>query len=160
MAHKKVTVVISQSQGNNPARRHLEEELAAALMMDADVDVSLVPHLYDMSHDHTGMMFLRSIPGDLIILGWLYPRAMQWILDRQGIKGHSGITLLNSADEEQEDEPDVDGNGRGIGPANVPDRKIYCVDFRHSPEPRDYLDEIRRIASETAVQTVDLMQWI
>ena len=54
MAGKKLTVVISQTQSKNPTQRDLEETLAAELMMRGDVDVSLVPHLYDMSHDHTG----------------------------------------------------------------------------------------------------------
>ena len=86
MAGKKITVVISQGQGKNPARRHLEEEIAAQLLMDPEVDVSLVPHLYDVSRDHTGMLFLRSLPGDLVVLSWLYPRAARWILDRDGVK--------------------------------------------------------------------------
>ena len=76
---KKVTVVISQGQGKNPTKRHLEEELAATLLMDPDVDVSLVPHLYDLTADHTGMLFLKSIPGEVIVLSWLYPRAARWV---------------------------------------------------------------------------------
>ena len=96
MAGKKITVVISQSQGKNPVKRQMEEELAAALIMEPDVDLSLVPHLYDMSKDHTGLLFLQSIPGELVILSWLYPRAARWVLNRQGIKGREGISLLKS----------------------------------------------------------------
>ena len=71
MAAQKLTVVISQAQGKNPARRGLEEELAAALIMQSDVNVSLVPHLYDLSHDHSGMLFLQGVPGPLLVLSWL-----------------------------------------------------------------------------------------
>ena len=42
----------------------------------------------------------------------------------------------------------------------MPDRKIYCIDLRVQEAPEAYLDEIRRIASESSVQTVDLMSWI
>ncbi len=159
MAGTKITVVISQSQGKNPSKRWLEEELAAALIMDPDVDVSLVPHLYDLAADHTGMLFLKSVPNDMIVLSWLYPRAAHWILDRNGIKGHQGATLLKGADDDDEvDEEPPETSG--IGPSSVPDRRIYCIDLRETSEPATYLEEIRRIAQETSVQTVDLMQWI
>ncbi len=165
MATKKITVVISQSQGKSPVRRQLEEEIAAALIVDPDVDVSLVPHLYDMAADHTGMLFLRSIPGDLLVLAWLYPRATQWTLNRQGVKGHEGLTLLKSEDEDEQDAEDANEASperefHGIGTTDVPDRKIYCIDLRVYSDPQVYLDEIRRISGENSVQTIDLMQWI
>jgi NAD-dependent dihydropyrimidine dehydrogenase PreA subunit len=166
MAAKKLTVVISQAPGKNPTKRHLEEEIATALLFDADVDVSLVPHLYDMAADHTGLLFLRSVPSDLVVLAWLYPRAARWSLDRQGVKGHEGITLLRSeSDEEEEDEDDPsleadEKESNGIGSLNVPNRKLYCLDLRDHSDPQVYLDEIRRIARENTVQTFDLMQWI
>ncbi|HSG73206.1 MAG TPA: ferredoxin family protein [Planctomycetaceae bacterium] len=164
MAAKKLTVVISQTQSKNPTQRDLEETLAAELMMRGDVDVSLVPHLYDMHHDHTGMLFLKSIPGDIVFLSWLYPRAAFWTLDRAGVKGHQGITLLRDSDEEDldedEDEQDVAAESKGIGSTDLPSRKIYCLDLRSHSDPEPYLDEISRIASESSVQTVDLMGWI
>lgn len=162
MAGRKITVVVSQGQGKNPAKRGLEEELVAHLLMDPEIDVSLVPHLYDMSADHTGMLFLRSVPGNLIVLSWLFPRATRWILDRQGVKGHEGTTLLDADQDEEFDEeeaPEVP-EYQGIGTPNVPDRKIYCIDLNCSTDPQEYLTEIHRIANESTVQTVDLMQWI
>ena len=106
MAAKKLTVVISQAQGKNPAKRQLEEEIAAALIMDPEVDVSLVPHLYDLHADHTGLLFLRSVPGDLVILSWIYPRAARWVLSRQGVNGQEGVTLLKAEGEDDEDSDD------------------------------------------------------
>jgi NAD-dependent dihydropyrimidine dehydrogenase PreA subunit len=165
MAGKKITVVIAQSQGKNPAKRQLEEEIAAALIMDPEVDVSLVPHLYDMAHDHTGMLFLRSLPGDFIVLAWLYPRATHWTLDRAGVKGQFGVTLIKSEDADEENEPETDETDEnpephGIGSLDVPQRKIYCIDLATHSDPHAYLDEIRRIAGENSVQTVNLLQWI
>jgi hypothetical protein len=164
MAQNKITVVISQAQGKNPTRRHLEEEIAAALIVDPDVDISLVPHLYDMAADHTGMLFLRSVPGDMVLLSWLYPRGIRWILDRQGIAGLEGVTLLKSEGEDDEIDEESEAPDapeyNGIGSVHASKRKLYCIDLRSDSDPSVYLDEIRRIAGENAVQTVDLMQWI
>ena len=165
MAAKKLTVVISQSQSRNPAHRELEETLAAELMMRGDVDVSLVPHLYDLSQAHTGMLFLKSVPGDLVVLSWLYPRAAFWTLDRAGVKGHEGVTLLRSPDDEEDEEDEdldesVPSERTGIGATELPNRKIYTLDLRSAAEPAPYLEEISRIVSEASVQTVDLLGWI
>ena len=43
---------------------------------------------------------------------------------------------------------------------NVPNRKIYVLDLRSSTDPKTYLNEIRRIAQESSVQTVQLLDWI
>lgn len=164
MAGTRITVVISQAQGRNPAKRQLEEDIATALMMESGVDVSLVPHLYDMSQDHTGMLFLRSVPGNLVVLSWLYDRAARWTLDRASVRGRVGQTLLLSADDEpsddDQDEPTGEQSDRGIGSVNVPDRRVYCIDLRASDRAQDYVNEIRRISSENSVQIVDLMSWI
>jgi NAD-dependent dihydropyrimidine dehydrogenase PreA subunit len=169
MAAKKITVVISQSPGKNPTKRNLEEDIAAALILEPDVDVSLVPHLNDLTADHSGMLFLRGVPGNMVVLSWLYPRAARWILDRNGVKGHAGQTLLKSADEEdagddaageQESAEEGEKNPDALGAWNVPNRKIYCIDLRAQSAPAAYLDEIRRIARESTVQTVDLISWI
>lgn len=160
MPAKKLTVVISQSQSKNPAHRELEETLAAELMMSGDVDVSLVPHLYDMSHDHSGMLFLRSIPGDIVILSWLYPRGARWVLDRAGVRGHEGVTLLRGDDADDDEFDEEEKTANGIGSTDVPPRKIYCLDLRTASDAGAYLEEIRRIAAESSVATVDLTSWI
>src|SRR5262245_23471011 len=160
---KKVTVVISQAQGKNPAKRQLEEELAATLLMNPDVDVSLVPHLYDLTADHTGMLFLKSIPGDMIVLSSLYPHAARWVLDRSGVNGQAGVSLLKPAadeDEEESEPAEPEDRSGALGAWDVPKRRIYCIDLRTDSRPETYLDEIQRIARESTVQTVDLMSWI
>src|ERR1700686_4484121 len=107
MSRHRLTVVQSQAQGKNPAKRVLEESVAAALIMEPGLDVSIVPYLYDLDADHTGRLFLESIQGDMVVLGWMYPRAAFWLLDRDGIKGHYGESLLKppaAADDLDEDE--------------------------------------------------------
>jgi Pyruvate/2-oxoacid:ferredoxin oxidoreductase delta subunit len=160
MAGKKLTVVISQTQSKNPAQRRLEEDLATALLFDKDVDVSLVPNLYDLSGDHSGMLFLRSAPGDLVILAWLFPRASRWILDRNGVKGQIGESLLNEPDDDDEEPAAERDDSQALGAWNVPNRRIYCIDLRDHTEAQVYLDEIHRIARECAPQQTDLLSWI
>src|SRR5262245_60395615 len=101
MAAKQITVVIAPSPWKRPVKRQVEETIAATLLLDPQVDVSLVPHLYDLTADHTGMLFLKSVRGDMIVLSWLYPRAARWILDRNCIKGHEGISLLKPASDDE-----------------------------------------------------------
>ncbi|MCA9041039.1 MAG: ferredoxin family protein [Planctomycetaceae bacterium] len=155
MAGKKLTVVISQAQGKHPVRSKLEEEVAAALLMDPQVSVSLVPHLYDMSADHTGLVFLRSLKGPFVLLGWQYPRALHWTLDRQQIRGHMGITEL--IEEIDDDEEAIDDQpSQAIGSTEMPNRNIYCIDLRVSSNPQEYIEEIHRIYEEENQQLVQL----
>lgn len=161
MATKKLTVVISQGQSKNPKQRQLEEEIAMQLLLAGGVEVSLVPHLYDLTADHTGTLFLKSVPGDLIVLSWLYPRGARWVLDRQNVRGKEGVTLLSSEDDADEhEEGDEPANPDAIGALDVPDRKIYCIDLRVHTEATPYLEEIQRIVEEEVQETVDLLSWI
>ena len=160
---KKLTVVISQHQGKNPVKRQLEEELAMACMMDPEVEVSIIPNLYDLAHDHSGVLFLKGIRGDVVVLSWLFPRATQWILDRAGIKGKAGTVFLvgeDDEDDEDQDEAASKKNPDAIGTLDVPSRLIYSIDLRASTDPQEFLTEIRRIVKETSTETVDLMRWI
>lgn len=163
MASKKLTVVISQAPGRNPTKRQLEEDLAATLLLDPELDVSLVPHLNDLTPDHTGLLYLRSVRGPMVVLAWLFPRAARWILDRQGVKGQMGVSLLKPADAgDDEATGEAPPNPQAIGALEVPSRKLYCLDLRDQADAKVYLDEIRRILKESQVQTVDLdlMSWI
>ena len=71
MSRQRLTVVLSQAQGKNPAKRALEESIAAALIMEPGLDVSIVPYLYDLDARHTGRLFLESISGDMVVLAWI-----------------------------------------------------------------------------------------
>lgn len=160
----KLTVVLSQGQSKSPEKRNLEEDLVAALVMERDVDVSLVPHLYDLTEDHSGLLYLRSLKKDFVLLSWSYPRAAHWVLDRMGVKGNIGKVLLEEgAPEEDEDfSPDLssdeeeDESGKGIGALGIPDRNIYSVDLRTGDSCETVLQEIRRISAECHVETVSI----
>src|SRR4051794_35002044 len=144
MSRQRLTVVLSQAQGKNPAKRSLEESVAAALILEPGLDVSIVPHLYDLDENHTGRMFLEGVRGDMVVLAWLFPRAAFWVLDRDGIKGHYGENRIAVKDEDEGEPPAP----RGIGVPNLPDRHIYCLDLRDHGDFRVYVDEVKRIAAE------------
>jgi NAD-dependent dihydropyrimidine dehydrogenase PreA subunit len=99
-----------------------------------------------------------------MILSWMYPRAARWILDRAGVKGHEGTSLIvEEVDDEEEFEDEAGESAEapgGIGSTEVPARKIYCIDLRVRTNHADYLAEVRRIARENSVQTFDLMSFI
>src|SRR5712692_704917 len=106
MSRQRLTVVLSQAQGKHPGKRALEEAIAAALIMEGGLDVSIVPYLYDLDPDHTGRLFLESVQGDMVVLGWMFPRAAFWLLDRDGIKGQYGESLLKPPAVDEDDEED------------------------------------------------------
>src|SRR5205085_3541845 len=163
MSRQRLTVVLSQAQGKNPAKRALEESIAAALIMEPGLDVSVVPYLYDLDAEHTGRLFLESVPGDMVVLAWMYPRAAFWLLDRDGIKGHYGESQLKPpADaDEDEDEAGEPEPPKGIGSVNVPDRHIYCLDLRDHGNHEVYVEEVRRIAAECRQRREEqLKTWI
>ena len=158
------TIIISQAQGKNPAKQQLEKELVAVLSSDANVEVSLVPNLYDLSADHSATQFLRTISGDIIVLSWLYPRAARWILDRQNVRGHEGVSLLESkSDDDDEAEQTRITKAEIVADEHVthlrngvPNRRIYCLDLRDHTDAKTYLDEIRRIVAENVGQVFNL----
>ncbi|MEX0585117.1 MAG: ferredoxin family protein, partial [Pirellulales bacterium] len=166
---KRITVVVSQGQSANPAKRKLEEDLVSALLFEPGVEVTVIPNLYDLTPDGTGMLCLRGIMGDMILLSWLFPRAAHWILDRNDVKGHFGESLLKIAAEEEDGDDEESAEdaeakaqeeSRGVGPRDLPNRKIYHIDLRARDAAAPYVEEIRRIVNEAQVKTVDLLGWV
>lgn len=153
MSRSRLTVVLSQAPGKHPARRSLEESIVAALIMEPDLEVSVVPNLYDLGPEHTGRLFLGAVKGDMIVLSWLYPRAAFWLLDRDGIKGTFGENQLKPPGEDDEDgDAEIDtpvDRPEAIGATgDIPDRHIYTLDLRDFNKAEPYLGEIKRIAAE------------
>ncbi len=163
---KRLSVVISQGQSSNPAKRQLEEDIVLGLIAEPGIDVTIIPHLYDLQPNTTGHLALRSIPGNLVVLSWLFERAARWTLDRHGIHGKIGAVLLNSADDEEDEDGDEQESDNGDEPdiankkTNVLDnrppvsRYLYCLDLRVSPKAKDYIEEIRRLYSEIQVELI------
>ena len=100
---KRITVVVSQGQSAHPDKRKLEEDLITSLLFESGIEVTVVPHLYDLAPGSTGMLCLEGITGDMVVASWLFPRAAHWTLDRHGVRGHFGKTLIVSAEEEDEE---------------------------------------------------------
>ena len=121
----KLTVVLCEPRDDDPLRRRLAEQLLAGWAGRADLRVSVVGPLYDLPADGPGAAHLRSLSGDLAVLGWLHPRAARWVLDALGVEGRAG-------DSDETDSP--------------AGRTIWCFDLRGQEEPEAYLREIDRIA--------------
>jgi len=149
MSRNRLTVVLSQAQSKHPAKRSLEESLAAALIMEPGLDVSIIPHLYDLDPKHTARLFLESVTGDMVLLSWLFPRAAFWLLDRDGIQGHWGDTQIQPVGADDDEEGEEPPPPKGIGAAgNLPDRHIYCLNLNDASDHHVFVAEIRRIADE------------
>ncbi len=170
---KRISVVLAQGQSHNPQKRQLEESLVAALMMTPNIDLVIIPHLYDLTPDGTGVLALQGITGDLIVLSWLYQRAARWTLARYEILGQHGACLINSqpdADDEEEASHDgteadatEDPSLRVLNPEDLPSRKIYCLELRTQQDAAAYVEEVQRITREATtdvVATVGLGDWI
>jgi NAD-dependent dihydropyrimidine dehydrogenase PreA subunit len=161
MSRTKLTVVLSQAQGKDPRKRSLEESIAAALLLEPGVDLSIVPYLYDLGPDHTGRLFLESVEGDVAMLGWMYPRAAFWLLDRINVKGHYGENQITPPPEDDDEESGEPEPPKGIGAVGVPDRHIYCLDLRDHASHEVYVEEVRRIAAECRERReAPLKSWI
>ena len=164
MAHR-LTVILSQGQSQHPAKRELEENLVAALLMERGIDVVVIPHLYDLQANGTGVLALQGVTGHLVVASWLFERATRWTLDRHGVRGQAGVSLLTSEEEDEDDEEEeeaeeFDAKDRVIDQLELPKRKIYCLDLRVHNKAAPYLEEIKRIHGELNTQVVDLMGWV
>lgn len=176
---KRTTVVISQGQSQNPAKRDLEENLVAALLMEPGLELVVIPHLYDLKADGTGVLALQGVSGPVVVLSWLYERAARWILDRYGVHGKEGISLLKTPDDSDDDDDELerartdaeadrqaeaDREGvdklRVIENRPIPDRRVYCIDLRLHNSIEPFVREVRRIADENQTQVVELMGWL
>jgi NAD-dependent dihydropyrimidine dehydrogenase PreA subunit len=159
---KRIVVVVSQGQSAAPAKRQLEEDIVAGLLMEPGIDVVVIPHLYDLKLDGTGILALRGIMGNMIVASWLYERGARWTLDRAGIRGKEGLTTIKPADDDEEEnddeneEPSADDKDRVNDSRDIPNRKIYCLDLRVHPTAQPYIDEVKRIARENSMQLVSL----
>ena len=93
---KRIAVVVSQGQSNSPAKRGLEEDIVTELILESGIDVTVIPNLYDLTPDGTGMLALQGIKGNMVVLSWLFERGARWILDRNEICGELGESLLTA----------------------------------------------------------------
>lgn len=158
----KLTVVVSQGRTAQPSREKLQRDLADALRQWPNLQVTTLPHLYDLAPDGPGMDYLRSVEGDMIVFSWLYPRAAFWVLDANGIRGRMGPTSF-FPDEELPPAPANPASAAGLpsqqdrsdgAATGRPDRTIWCLDLRTHDQPEPMLEEVGRIARESTGEPV------
>src|SRR5262249_16261571 len=158
MTTNRITVVLSQTRSKNPGKRRLEEEIATGLLLEPGIEFAVTPNVYDLSPGDTGLLYLNSVKGHLILLSWQYPRAATWLLYRNGITGKQGVGMLKRLGEEDDEEggDEIEEDHRGIGPVEMLDRYIFCLDLRAYDDAGVYVEEIKRIAKEASVNLVPL----
>ena len=158
----RLSVVLSQGQSEHPTKRGLEEEIAAALLMEKGIDLTVIPHLYDLHGDSTGVLALQGIPEPLVVISWLYDRAARWTLDRYDIRGQFGSVLLRHEEEDDDEINEVEAQEKPTvaGSRVVPNRRIYCLDLRAANDSAAFITEIQRIAQEENANVVELVDWI
>ena len=157
---KRLSVIVSQAQGKNPAKRQLEEDIVAGLLFEAGIDVTIVPNLYDIQADSTSVIALKGVGGNAVLCSWLFERAARWVLDRHGVHGQHGTVLLQTEEEDEDEEEDSEATpedkDRVIDSRDIPNRKIYCLDLKASKSADDFIAEVKRIHAENSVQVVGL----
>lgn len=146
----KLAVVICEGRSTQSTRRALEQDLVAGMAGWPGVEVAVLPHLYDLAPDGPGIQYLQSVPGDMIVLAWLYPRAAYWVLDANRVQGRMGRSSLSP--EQQLDAPPADPND------DVPPRTIWCLDLRPHHEPKALLEQIERLARGSAGEAIGSME--
>lgn len=128
-----IPVILSRARPGQGDHPRLEKQLLDALSGRPGVELHVLPHVYDLAPDGPGVEFLRSIPGPMIVLAWLYPRSTFWVLDAHGVRGRLA-QAASLAGEELDPPP---GNA-----PNAPERTIWCVDLRAHDRAEPCLDEI------------------
>jgi hypothetical protein len=136
---QKLAIILCKDRNPRAEQEALIAGLAAAMERRPELDVTLLPHLYDLAPNGPAVRLLRSVPGPMVVLAWLYPRAAFWVLDAHGVRGRWGGTLPSPEEDAQEP----------AAPArhdDIPDRTIWCLDLREHGQAEPYVPEIERIA--------------
>lgn len=131
-------VVISKERTVLPDHQKLENDLLAALSQWPQVHLTVIPHLYDLSPGGPAVQRLQAIPGDLIVLSWLYPRAAFWVLNAHRVQGRLGRTSSLPKEDVEQEAPEPGG-------LQTLQRTIWCFDLRTHVQPQRYLEEIAAI---------------
>ncbi|MGA2620260.1 MAG: ferredoxin family protein [Thermoguttaceae bacterium] len=123
------------------ARGALDRELADALARRPDVELAVLPDLYDLPPEGPAVAYLRSIRGDLVVLSGLPARAAYWVLQADGIRGRMGGTSFRPPAAAADLPPTASAE---------PGRTIWCLDLRDHASAGPLLQEIDQIVRERA----------
>ena len=132
-------VIFSEPRPGDSEQRELVDFLTNGLLSRKSIDLTIIPHLYDLEPSGPTMEFLREIDSPMIVIGWLYPRAAFWTLRTAGISGR----LENGSDDSS--------NG---------ERPIWCLGMHAGIDPKAILDDVDRILAgqtqELRTATIDI----
>jgi hypothetical protein len=149
-----ITVILSQGQSRSPEKRELEDSLARAASELPGFQAIVVPHLYDLAPGGESVGRMQEIEGPIVVLGWLYDRALHWVLDRLGIRGQAGAVELKQADDDEAGEADEAEEFQESQTERVtdyhprPQRAVYCIDLRAASRVELFVQELLRIQAE------------
>ena len=128
-----ISVILSEPRPGDARQQELVDFLSNTLMSRKSVDLTIVPHLYDLDPAGPTMAFLREIEGPMIVVSWLYPRAAFWTLRTGGVDGW----LASTASEQN--------NG---------DRPVWCLGLHPQADPqaiRDFADRMPAVGSRDSM---------
>jgi len=97
-ATKTTTVVLSRVPPEEMEKHAPKYDALLKALEAAGITARIVDSLYDMYDHEAGAEFLRSVSGDLLVLGWHYPRATKWILARHNLEVNGATRKLHCID--------------------------------------------------------------
>ncbi len=86
-------IVLSREFPTDPLRQDVQQRITAALAAVGRAVLS-APHLYHVGEDDPLWDRLRLLGRPLVILSWMQPRAIEWLLARHGI-ALDGVTCIS-----------------------------------------------------------------
>ncbi|MEM6778914.1 MAG: ferredoxin family protein [Planctomycetota bacterium] len=146
-----LTLVVSKGQSRHPDKRGLESKIAELAGQIDDVDVIVVPHLYDLPKGGESLQALSAIEGDILVVSWIFPRAAHWVLDRNGIDGQVGEVHLHADEDGGDPDADAVNNVEAVPVDRMTDlyprrsRTIYCVDLKTAGDADTVFGELQRL---------------
>jgi len=128
-------IILSEPRPGDSGQQEMVDLLTASLMSRRGLDLTIIPHLYDLEPDGPTFEFLREVDGAMIVVSWLYPRAAFWTLKTAGVAGRLG----NDAGDAQ--------NG---------ERVIWCLGLHGDADPKKILDDVDQIARQPQSESLVL----
>lgn len=94
-----VHVIVSRSGRSDTVA--LEDELVTGTIACGHTAV-VTPHLYHLPEDSAAWAELASLSGPIVVVGWLHPRPLEWLLRKHGVgsAGLHAVSLIGGASKE------------------------------------------------------------
>ncbi len=128
-----IPVILSEPRPGDAEQQELVDFITNALASRKSIDLTIIPHLYDLEPSGPTMEFLREIEGPMVVISWLYPRATFWTLRTAGLAGRFG------------DGPDDRDEG---------ERTVWCLGMHARVDPKAIIDDVDRIVAGEALEPV------